>query len=110
MKSMRLLEAAKKVVHPDFVIGEKDDMTLSENTQMKINSLVNKLKNSDMSNYVLPWVEDEVDRFLATADPEFEISANILIELLEKLVYAKGKEVTVEDKIIIGYLSIYCAI
>jgi len=108
---MSLLSDAKKVVRGDFIIGQKEDnVQLSEKCKFRMNKLIEKLKGRDIANFTLPYVKAEMDKFLENPDPEFEIPSNVVIELLEKLVYSNNKEATMDDKIIIGYLSIYCSI
>lgn len=110
---MSLLTEAKKIINPDFVVGTKrDTFEPSVKCKHRMDTLVDKLKNKDdLTGFDLPYVRIEVDKFLnGNPDPEMEIPANVVIELLEKIRYNTGKPVTVDDKIIIAYLAIYCSI
>lgn len=110
---MSLLSEAQKVINPNFVVGTKSDTFVpSFKCKHRMDTLIDKLKNKDdLTNFDLPYVRIEVEKFLnSNPDPEMEIPSNVVIELLEKIRYSTGKSVTVNDKIIIAYLAIYCSI
>lgn len=109
---MSLLTEAKQVItKPDFVIGEKDNTILPEKCNFRMNSIIQTLKGKDMRNFNLPYVTKEVNKFLSNnPDPEMIIHQNVVITLLENLVYSSGRQATAEDKVIIGYLALYCSI
>lgn len=107
-----LYDDAKALITPNFVVGEKDETYHApEKVQNKINALVNQLKGKDLKNFNVPYVKQAMDRYLSNdPDPELDIPNNIFLELAEKIVYAYGKPMGTEEKIIIAYLSIYCSI
>ena len=106
-----LYEDAKGLIRSDFVIGEKDEnYKAPEKVQFKIDSLVKQLKGKDLKNFNIPYVKKAMDQYLTNPDPELDIPNNIFLELAEKIVYAFGKPMTSEEKVIIAYLAIYCSI
>lgn len=109
---MSLLTDAKKIIRPDFVIGERDDVILTDKCRNRMNNIIKKFEYmEDFRNFNLPYVKNEIDEWIESKpDPNFEIPSNLIIELFEKLIYSKNKSITVDDKIIIAYLAIYCSI
>lgn len=109
---MSLLTEAAQIIHPNFTIGQKEEnVQLTEKCQYRMNKLIEKLKGKEIGNFNLPYVKNEIDEFIKSKpDPELEIPTNVVIELLEQLVYSNNKKPTADDKIIIAYLAIYCSI
>lgn len=106
-----LYDDAKGLIRPDFIVGEKDDSYKApEKVQFKIDSLVKQLKGKDLKNFNIPYVKKAMDQYLTNPDPELDVPNNIFLELAEKIVYAFGKPMGSEEKVIIAYLSIYCSI
>ena len=107
-----LYEEAASIINPDFAIGEKDDnFTPTDKVRRRIDNIVNTLKGKDLTKFNLPYVKPEIDNFIkSNPDPDLEVSSNIFIELCERLLYAYGKQVTVKEKVIIAYLTLYCSI
>jgi hypothetical protein len=107
-----LYDEAVSMINPDFAIGAKDESYVAPTkVRTRIDNIVKVLKGKDLMKFNLPYIKPEIDRFIkSNPDPDLEISSNIYIELCERLIYAYGKQITVNDKLIIAYLTIYCSI